>query len=67
MRPKVSLLIAKINKRIGLLKNAINILAKATKYNKELVPLLEPSTDYAELIEMKASFENVLSNLSFNR
>ena len=41
----------------------INSLAKALKYNKGLVPLLEPSTDYAELVKMKARFDNAFEQV----
>jgi len=40
-------------------ENVINSLAKALKYNKGMVPLLEPSTDYVELVKMKARFDNL--------
>ena len=40
-------------------ENVIKSLAKALKYNKGMVPLLEPSTDYAELVKMKARFDNL--------
>ena len=41
----------------------INNLAKALKYNKGLVPLLEPTTDYAELVKMKARFDNAFEQV----
>ena len=44
-------------------ENVINSLAKALKYNKGMVPLLEPSTDYAELVKMKARFDNVFEQV----
>jgi hypothetical protein len=44
-------------------ENIINSLAKALKYNKGLVPLLEPSTDYDELVKMKARFDNAFQQV----
>ena len=45
----------------------INNLAKALKYNKGLVPLLEPTTDYAELVKMKARFDNAFEQVEDDR
>jgi len=44
-------------------ESIINSLAKALKYNKGLVPLLEPSTDYDELVKMKARFDNAFEQV----
>ena len=44
-------------------ESVINSLAKALKYNKGLVPLLEPSTDYDELVKMKARFDNAFEQV----
>ena len=44
-------------------ESIINSLAKALKYNKGLEPLLEPSTDYDELVKMKARFDNAFEQV----
>ena len=44
-------------------ESIINSLAKALKYNKGLVPLLEPSSDYDELVKMKARFDNAFEQV----
>ena len=44
-------------------ENKINSLAKALKYNKGLVPLLEPSTEYTELVKIKARFANAFEQV----
>ena len=44
-------------------ESVINSLAKELKYNKGLVPLLEPSTDYDELVKMKARFDNAFEQV----
>ena len=44
-------------------ESVINSLAKALKYNKGLVPLLESSTDYDELVKMKARFDNAFEQV----
>jgi integrase len=48
-------------------ENVINNLAKALKYNKGLVPLLEATTDYAGLVKMKARFDNAFEQVEDDR
>jgi hypothetical protein len=37
------------------------------KYNRGVVPTLEPSTDYDELIKMKARFDNAFEQVEDER